>query len=151
MLIKEFEDDVGYALIIDGLAAINNATTDDMSQAALIIYLYKDYFSVVKNRYGKLYDTLPLCLLDDYLEHFSRKFEHRSPILDNFKLEPKIILPAQSTQIHASVIKKYNHIVSIADMFKDVMQKEKERDKEKTLSEEYFRGLTKEEFYNLKK
>jgi len=99
MFIKEFENDVGFALILEGnsissvdlLQSTSSDTNTVIRNAALIIELYPTSFNVIKDRYSRDfgYRSLPLFLLDDYIEHFSKKYTHNSPILKHFKLYNK--------------------------------------------------------------
>ena len=133
MLIKEFENGIGFALLIQGedktdsgnplgYTGIDNKT---IHEAALVIELYPDRFNITKNRYhSELHRNIPIFLLDDYLEHFGRKFEYRSPILDNFKLEPPQVQTSWNSII-TPVIKKYQPpSTDISELFKQVTGKD---------------------------
>ena len=97
MIIKEFENGVKFAVIIDGTRIstyiVKNVDDEIYQDAGLIIELHKSTssattFSVTKNIYGCHDKNIPIFLLDDYLNHYSNKFQHKSPILDNFDLYP---------------------------------------------------------------
>jgi hypothetical protein len=114
MLIKEFENGVLYALILDGtqIKTSDHAIAYDTNtylHAGLIIELHDTFFSVMKNRYGTEDKNIPIFLLDDYLNHYSDKFQHKSPILDNFT-------STSIADILHNPLTKYKN-VSLADIF----------------------------------
>jgi hypothetical protein len=119
MLIKEFENGVWYALIVDGtqIKTSDRTTAYDTYtylNAGLIIELYGNFFSVIKNRYGTEDKNIPIFLLDDYLNHYSDKFQHKSPILDNFTSTSIADILTDSVSITKQYLKTKN--ANLADI-----------------------------------
>lgn len=132
MLIKEFENDGGFALLVEGSVSetsnsgglvYKGVDAKTLHSANLVIELYPTYFRVVKNRYGDDSLSIPLYLLDDFLNHFENRFQYKSPILDNFNLTPT--KPQPFSTIQMPVIKTSYPKTRLVDLFKNITEQNK--------------------------